>query len=94
MNSPYLNRPTRQWADANLDFVANTVLLATAIRTALEGAESLAKQIEDRTNGASKERADDLLTFINDGIADYLKPLEDALQEDYDEAEREGERAL
>ena len=95
MTSAYLDRPTRQWAEANLDSVEMTINIAKTLRTALEGAEEIARHVKDRCrDGDSLARADDMTQILSDILSDYLKPLEDALQEDYEDARHQEDKSL
>ena len=95
MTSAYLNRPTRMWADANLEYCAATSKFGEAARGALESAEKLSRIIKERTTDHDvTERADDLAQAVADMLEDYLEPLERALKEEYAAAERQDERAI
>jgi len=69
MTSAYLDRPTRQWAEAQVTYTENSKTMAACLRTAIEGAEEIAKSLHDRSDGDSRDRADELAEAI-DGLID------------------------
>lgn len=93
MTSAYLDRPTRQWAEAQVTYTENSKTMAECLRVAIEGAEKIALSLNDRSDGDSRERAGELAEAIDGLLCDYLKPLEDALQEDYERARHHEENS-
>lgn len=94
MTSAYLDRPTRQWAEAQVTYAENSQTMARCLRVAIEGAEKIAKSLHHRSDGDSRDRADELAEAIDGLLCDYLKPLEDALQEDYEDARHQEDKSL
>ena len=94
MTSPYVHQPTRLYSEALMNHIGKSQTTASVLRNRLEGAESLARQIKEGMEMSSRSyvNADDLMSFIQEAISDYLAPLEEALQDDYERAQKDYER--